>query len=146
MLKSILIAAAFALTAPAFAKDCSVGVFKTYIPNEGQKVCDDHGLPAEFTSGDEGLLAALQKKGYSAREYDQCAKGSNDPAAYSMITQMGDCSQAGNNVSCNFYVALIEEKTNKIVFENTMFVRDDASDTAYYFIKAMSALPNCSSL
>jgi hypothetical protein len=134
--------------APAFAKDCSVGVFKTYIPKDfpDQDVCDEHGLPAEFANGDEALIKKLNTLGYSAHEYDQCAKGHSDPASYSLITQMGDCTQTGNLVSCNMWVALIEEKSNKTVFENTIFVKDDASNTSYYFLQAMKALPRCSSL
>ncbi|MFN7728133.1 MAG: hypothetical protein ACK5P7_03140 [Bdellovibrio sp.] len=104
-----------------FAKDCSLGIFKTYTPRSaGKSVCDENGLPAEFAGDLETPASGLSSRGYKAKKFNQCADGNKDKSEYSLISQLGDCVQTGGSINCKLYVALYENGTNQIVFENSI--------------------------
>jgi hypothetical protein len=88
------------------------------------------------------IVALLKTRGYAASEYNQCRHGSSPATDFSLISQLGDCSQFGNNVHCKVYAALYEEKTNKKIFENTMEF-DDVSAVAFYINQVVADIPAC---
>jgi hypothetical protein len=133
-------------TQPSQAGDCSVGILKTYLPRSpGKNACDDKDLPAEFAANLSTLAQGLKERGYFAQKFDQCANGSDDKNAYSLVSQLGDCVQTGNSMSCKLYVALYDNGNNKAVFENTISGVGIGA-VSLHISEALDSLPNCSSL
>jgi len=135
------------LLAKAEARDCSMGYFKTYIPKfAGLENCDEHGVPAQFVGDWSGIMKALGNKGYRPEKHDQCSRGSDNPQALALITQVGDCEGRGENeVICQLYLAVIENGSNKVLFEKT-YKNVESSNFPSMLSTAVGSVPSCSSL
>jgi hypothetical protein len=109
------------LTINAHAKDCSLAVWKTYMPNApGKTVCDDKGVPAAYAGDLSTLKDGFATLGYKAKPYDQCANGHSPGTAYSLVSQLGSCVQSGASGTCKLWVAVYNEATNEKIYENTI--------------------------
>ncbi|MGZ3692955.1 MAG: hypothetical protein ACXWQO_01810 [Bdellovibrionota bacterium] len=110
-----------AFSAPlAQAQDCSLAVYKTYMPlTPGNVICDENKLPAEYAGNLDPLLKGLAGFGYSAAKFDQC-KNTESGKAFNLVSQMGDCVQTGPALTCKLYVALYRDVNGKPIFENTI--------------------------
>jgi hypothetical protein len=145
-MKKVFLLSALLVVVGSFAqaKDCTLAVYKTYMPNNpGKEICDEKGFPAEFGANSGTLLAGLsQQFGYKAAEYDQCEKGFKGPQAYTLVSQLGNCTQFGITMTCQLWVALFNEQTNKKLFENTITTTGIGGATGYIG-QAVEGMPSC---
>lgn len=149
-MKTLILLSLFGLmitqAASAKAKDCSLAIYKTYLPTPSNKeACDDHGLPAEFFGEMTPLLLSLGQMGYKPERYDQCANGNQSKHAYSLVSQLGDCTQFFGTATCKLYVGLYDEKTDKPVYEKTIQTKT-SSEITVHLSDALKELPKCSEL
>jgi hypothetical protein len=130
----------------AFA-DCSVAILKTYMPKRpGKKVCDDHGLPAQFAGNLSDLSSGLASRGYSAIQFDQCSTPVSEvQQKYTLVSQLGDCNQSGATLTCSLYVALLNSQTSETDYTKTIGTTDTGSVTLH-LSDALEDLPACADL
>lgn len=146
-MKTILLIAALVLSAQDAFADCSVAILKTYMPNApGKRVCDDHGLPAQFAGSLSDLSLGLAARGYSTTQFDQCSTpASQVKQKYTLVSQLGDCNQMGVTLTCSLYVELLNSQTSETVYTKTIGTTSTGSVTLR-LSDALEDLPACSDL
>ncbi len=135
---------AYAMT--AHAKDCSVSIYKTYVPRgEGKPACDEQNLPAEFAGDLTILMGSLNQLGYTTSRFDQCSATQNPDTTYALVSQLGDCVQSGPSITCKLYAAIYENKNHTVVYENYI-AGTGLLSVRLHLSEVLQKLPACSDL